>query len=175
MRRILIVGSSGTGKSTVARAIGARLGLPVIHLDNHYWRPGWVPSDDADFDARVAALAAADRRVIDGQYSRTWDLRVGRADMIVWLDLPRRVYFWRVLKRTLRGRGRVRPDLGEGCPERLDLAFPHNVWDYPRRSRGRMIVRLQQSPGARRVVILKSQRQIDAFVAGLVPATASRV
>lgn len=174
LRRVMIVGSSGTGKSTVARAIGDRLGLPVIHLDAEYWRPGWVEPEGADFERRVGEIAARDRWVIDGQYSRTWSLRAERADMIVWLDLPRRIYFWRVLKRTVLGYGRVRADIGSGCPERFDPAFLKYVWNYPRRSRDALYKRITGEQARCRVVILKSQRAIDEFVAGLSPATTGR-
>ena len=83
MRRIMVVGASGSGKSTVARAIGERLDLPVIHLDAEFWRPGWIESDHDDFCRRVAMLATGDRWVIDGQYSVTWAPRAARADAIV--------------------------------------------------------------------------------------------
>ncbi|WP_207232303.1 AAA family ATPase [Micromonospora kangleipakensis] len=66
MRRILIVGSAGAGKSTLAREVARRLDLPLIHLDRHYWRPGWVASGDARFRAEVAALAARPAWVMDG-------------------------------------------------------------------------------------------------------------
>jgi adenylate kinase family enzyme len=76
MRRILVWGAPGTGKSTLARAIGARLGLPVIHLDAEYWRPGWVAPAQEEWLAQVTALAARDAWVMDGNYSATWHLRL---------------------------------------------------------------------------------------------------
>ena len=88
VRRILIVGSAGAGKSTLAREIARRLGLPLIHLDRHYWRPGWVASGDARFRADVAALAARPAWVMDGNYGGTLDLRLPRADLLVLCDPP---------------------------------------------------------------------------------------
>src|SRR5262245_20419109 len=102
MQRILVIGSSGTGKSTLARAMGPRLGLPVIHLDREYWQPGLVAPEPAAWRARVASLVAADAWLMEGNYSATFDLRVPRAQAIVWLDLPRHIYFpravWRIAK-----------------------------------------------------------------------------
>ena len=97
MQRILVIGSSGTGKSTLARAMGPRLGLPVIHLDQEYWQPGWVQPDNAAWLERVAALAAREAWVMDGNYSGTFGQRIPRAQAIVWLDLPRYIYFPRVV------------------------------------------------------------------------------
>ena len=85
--RILVIGPSGAGKSTLARAIGARLDLPVVHLDALFWQPGWVESDDAEFRARIAAVADTDAWVIDGNYSRHLDVRLARAQAAIWLDL----------------------------------------------------------------------------------------
>ena len=101
MRRILLIGSPGSGKSTLARALGARFHLPVTHLDRLWWRPGWVELGAEKFRPLVAEIVARDKWVIDGNYSNTWDLRMPRADTIVWMDLPRRVCLWRVFRRAV--------------------------------------------------------------------------
>ena len=85
-RRWLIVGGSGSGKSTLARRMGARLSLPVIHLDRHYWNTAWTPTPNDEFDQIVADLAAGDAWVMDGNYSRTLHLRLPRAQAVVLLD-----------------------------------------------------------------------------------------
>src|SRR5450631_2597540 len=116
MRRIVILGCSGSGKSTLARRLGARLGLPVVHLDVLFWEPGWTEPDNAAFRARVGAAIAGDAWVSDGNYTtRTFDLRLPRADLIVWMDTPRLVCLARTLKRSALAR--PRPDLPVGCEE----------------------------------------------------------
>jgi adenylate kinase family enzyme len=102
VQRISVVGSSGAGKSTLARHLAARLGLPHLELDSIYHQPGWVPLDAGEFAARVAAAVAADRWVIDGNYSAVRPLIWARADTVVWLDLPRRTVMRRLAWRTLR-------------------------------------------------------------------------
>jgi adenylate kinase family enzyme len=164
VQRIMVIGSSGTGKSTVARRLGEMLGLPVIHLDAEFWRPGWVEPERAIWHQQVAALAARDAWIMDGQYSATWDLRVNRADTIIWLDLPRRIYMTRIIKRTLLNYGRVRGDLGPGCPERFDWPFLKFVWNYPHRSRSNVMVLLEREARVRRVVILRSEREVATFL-----------
>ncbi|MEM9060961.1 MAG: hypothetical protein AAGD13_10915 [Pseudomonadota bacterium] len=136
MRRIMIVGGSGSGKSTLAREIGTRLGLPVIHMDTLFWEPGWIVSEEQTFRARVADAIRGDAWVMDGNYSRTWPERLLRSDTVIFLDLPAWLRFFRVIRRTLRGYGRSRPDLGADCPERIDLGFLFGwVLQYGRRGR----------------------------------------
>ncbi|HEY7548535.1 MAG TPA: AAA family ATPase [Hyphomicrobiaceae bacterium] len=163
MRRILVWGAPGTGKSTLARAIGARLGLPVIHLDAEYWRPGWVKPAQEEWLAQVTALTARDAWVMDGNYSATWDLRLPRAGAVVWLDLPRALYLSRTLRRTFFNWGRTRSDLGRDCPERFDWDFLRWTWTYPARTRGRTIATLNQVRNEKRVVILRSSAEVRRF------------
>ncbi|MFU8850564.1 AAA family ATPase [Micromonospora sp. SL1-18] len=112
MRRILIVGSSGAGKSILAREVARRLDLPLIHLDQHYWRSGWVAATDADFRAEVAQLAGRPPWVMDGNYASTLDLRLPHADLLVLCDPPRLLCLARVLHR--RWTYRATPGVGVG-------------------------------------------------------------
>jgi adenylate kinase family enzyme len=173
MRRILVIGASGAGKSTLARAMGAKLDLPVIHLDRHYWSPGWVAPEPAEWRRRVEALVARDVWVMDGNYSGTFDLRLPSAEAIVWLDLPRRLYFPRAMRRLVVNYGRERGDIGPGCPERFDFDFLFRwVWTYPTRSRPKTLKLLDELARSKRIVVLKSPREVDAFCAGLPAALA---
>jgi len=168
MQRIMIIGGSATGKSTLARAVGGKLGLPVVHLDRHYWSPGWVAPEAAEWRRRVAELAAGDAWVMDGNYSSTFDLRLPRAHALVWLDLPRWMYFPRAVKRLVANYGCERDDIGPGCPERLDVDFLFNwVWNYPTRSRPRTLGLVQELAATKRVVVLRRPREVAAFVADL--------
>jgi adenylate kinase family enzyme len=164
----MIIGGSGTGKSTLARVMGGKLDLPVVHLDRHYWSPGWVAPEVAEWRRRVAELAAGDAWVMDGNYSSTFDLRLPRAHALVWLDLPRWVYFPRAVKRLVANYGRERGDIGPGCPERLDVDFLFRwVWNYPTRSRPRTLRLVQELAATKRVVVLRSRREVATFAAGL--------
>jgi adenylate kinase family enzyme len=119
----MIIGPCGSGKSTLARALGGRLGLPVFHMDQLAWRPGWIESDTAELRARVLRITETAEWVFDGHYGGTLDLRLARADTVVYLDFPIWLCLWRVIRRVVTWRGRTRPDMTEGCPERLDLGF----------------------------------------------------
>ncbi|WP_438278757.1 DNA topology modulation protein [Nitrobacter sp.] len=140
MHRILVMGSSGAGKSTFARKLAAITGIPTISLDALYWKPGWMPSEDAEFDARVAAAANAPRWIMDGNYlSHAGRLRRDLADTAIWLDLPRRTCMIGVMIRIITSYGRVRPEMALDCPERFDADFFHYVWTFRRIQRPRLV------------------------------------
>lgn len=123
MHRVLIIGPCGAGKSTLAAALGDRLGLPVFHMDQLNWQPGWVESSKAAIRERLATILSADRWLIDGNYGGTLALRLARADTVIYLDYPISLCLVRLLRRIWIYRGRSRPDMPDGCPERFDLGF----------------------------------------------------
>jgi adenylate kinase family enzyme len=165
MRRVLVVGSGGAGQSTLAARVGERTGLPVVHRDALYWHPGWTPTAPEAWRAAVAALVAADAWVMDGNYGGTLDIRLRACDTVVFLDLPRLVCLARVIGRWARYRGRSRPDMAPGCPERLTWEFLRWVWEYPSRRRPALLQRLAACD--REVVVLRSRRAVARFVATL--------
>lgn len=112
MRRVLVIGSGGAGKTTLARRIAARTGLPPIHLDALFWKPGWVPTPEPGWDAVVAELVTRDAWVMDGNYGRTLPQRLAAADTVIFLDYPRLRCIWRALRRSIRHHGREA--LGDG-------------------------------------------------------------
>jgi adenylate kinase family enzyme len=164
MKRVLVIGPGGAGKSTLARRLADRTGLPLVHLDQLYWRPGWQPTPEEEWRARVEEIARGDAWIMDGNYGGTLDLRFEACDTIVFLDLPRMVCLWRVLWRQLRHLGRVRPELAPGCPERISWDFLAWVWTYPSRRRGGILEQLAALDGRKRVVILRSTHVIEDFV-----------
>ena len=123
MRRVLVIGPCGAGKSTAATELGRLLDLPVHHLDQLHWREGWVESSREELEAVLAPILASERWLIDGNYGGTMAARLERADTVVYLDYPTWLCLWRALKRVLRFRRQVRPDMAPGCPERFDPEF----------------------------------------------------
>ena len=163
MQRILVIGCGGAGKSTLSRQIGERLQLPVLHLDAHYWQPGWIEPNREDWAQTVAALTARDAWVMDGNYSGTLPMRLAACDRVVFLDLPRWRCLWRVCRRSLTYRGRTRPDMAEGCPERLEWAFFKWIWQFPRQTRPRLEAMLAQVQG-KQVIRLRSPGEVRGFL-----------
>lgn len=164
MNRILILGSGGSGKSTLARQLGGLLHLPVVHLDSHFWNPGWIPKPDEEWDGLVRQYTEQEQWIMDGNYSRTMDIRIKRADVIIFLDLPRLLCMYRIVKRRLMYHNQTRPDMNEGCPEKLDRAFVNWVWSYKTRSRDNTIARLRQAGAHQQVITVTSRRQVKALI-----------
>lgn len=135
MRRILIIGSSGAGKSTIARAMGERLGIPVHHLDERMWRDGCKLVDPHDEASRVAHLLDEPTWILDGNYTASLPQRLRLADSVVWVDYPRELCMFRALKRVIAHFGRNRPDMGGGCREQFDADHLKWIWLYPHRER----------------------------------------
>jgi len=171
--RILVIGCCGSGKTTLARAIAARHRLPTIHLDQHYWRPGWVGPSEAEWRAQVGRLAAEPRWVMDGNYSGTLPQRIAVADAIIYLDMPRWLCLLRVLRRTVLGYGRHRADVAPGCPERFDWMFILWVWNYPTRSRAKTLRLLEAT--SKPVVTLRSPAAVRRWLQDDMPLEGSAV
>ncbi|HYD44452.1 MAG TPA: hypothetical protein VEA79_04205 [Phenylobacterium sp.] len=164
MRRISIVGCSGGGKSTLAKKLGDRLGLKVIHIDQLYWLPGWVERDPADVRRLVAEAAAGEAWVMEGNNSRTFDLRLPRTDTLIWIEQPRWLCLYRAIRRAALGFGRSRPDMAEGCPERFDLEFWRYIWNFNRVTAPRMAAGVAAFGPHLEIVRLHSDREIAAFL-----------
>jgi adenylate kinase family enzyme len=164
-RRILILGCGGAGKSTLARQLGDRLGLPVVHLDIHYWSFGWKPTPEVEWRERLERLATAEAWVMDGNYSASLATRLARCDAIVFLDLPRWLCVLSVLLRWFRYRFAARPDLPEGCPEKLDLEFLSWVWNFRQRSRQKVLDAIEHAGRDVEVLRLTQRAQTRALLA----------
>lgn len=163
MQRVMIIGCGGSGKSTLARQLGEKTGLPVVHLDKLFWKPGWVETPKDEFDAILRREIAKDQWIIDGNFNRTIPERLARCDTVIYLDFSRVACLLGVLKRVLTTYGTVRPDMGEGCPERIDFTFLKWVWNFNKNKRQRNYQLLEEATHAE-VIVLKNRRQVKKFL-----------
>jgi adenylate kinase family enzyme len=169
VRRIMIVGQPGSGKSTLARDLGGRTGLPVMHIDHIHWQPGWIERPREEKTRMCHAVEAGEAWIFEGGHSTTWENRLARAEMLIWLDVPVWPRLWRVLKRTVVWQGRNRPDLPEGCPEgfhRETLPFWHFIWRTRHTSRAQMRRLWDSVPAGKARVCLRSSADVRSFLAG---------
>jgi adenylate kinase family enzyme len=164
MKRILILGCGGAGKSTLARQLGSILGIEVIHLDSLHWRPGWVETSRPEWAATVVELLKRDTWIMDGNYGGTLDVRLMRADTVIFLDLPRRRCLLRVLKRRLQYRGRTRPDMASGCPEKVDWEFLKWIWGFPAKSRPSLLEKVGRFADSKSTYILRRPKEVSRFI-----------
>jgi adenylate kinase family enzyme len=160
----MVVGGPGSGKTTLALALGRRTGLPVRHMDHVHWQPGWVERDRSEKDRLTRAIHAEPAWIFEGGHSRTYDERAARADTLIWLDLPMGLRIWRVLRRTVRDYGRSRADLPPGCPEKFDPRFLLFIVSSRQRSRQKIAALIAAHPHLD-VRHLRKAADVRAFLA----------
>ena len=163
MERILIIGCGGSGKSTLARQLGELLNLPVVHLDKLFWHPGWVESTQEEMDEKIHAALQKPKWIMDGNYNRTLPERLEYCDAVIYLDFSRVACLLGVVRRILTTYGKVRPDMGEGCPERFDLDFLKWVWNFNKNKREQYYRMLNETDGIEKIV-LKNRRAVRKFL-----------
>jgi adenylate kinase family enzyme len=168
-RRVLVSGLAGAGKSTFSRALSAKTGLPLIHLDIHFWKPGWVEPTDEEWREKQRVLLSGDEWIIDGNYHATLDLRLERADTVVYLDTPWWVCVWRALIRGVRKRA---PgfQLPLGCDEstlrrlRDEWSLVWRIWRVRRSDRELEFSTLARHGDHVALYVLRSKRAIRDFL-----------
>lgn len=128
---MLVIGCSGSGKSTLAQRLSAQLGLPYVSMDRaFFWLPGWRSRERSEIREMITQAVAQERWIMDGTSPGTMDLRLPRADLVLWLRLPRLLCIARVIMRRIRYAGRSRPEMADDCPEKIDLEFLRYIWNF---------------------------------------------
>jgi len=117
-RRFIVIGCTGSGKTTMAQAISKRLSIPHVEMDSLFWKPGWGETPDDELFSKVDGATRGDAWVLDGNYSRTRPITWPRAQTIVWLDYRFPRIFWQLLRRTIK-RCISREPMWGGCIERF--------------------------------------------------------
>ena len=163
MERIMIIGCGGAGKSTLARKLGKKTGLPVVHLDRIWWSPGnWEHLDREEFDVLLMQEMEKPRWIMDGNYNRTLDLRLERADMVIYLDFSR----WQCLRgwigRVIKNWGHTRADMAPGCNEWFDPEMAGWIWNFNKQNRKMYLETLGSWQGE--VHILCNRREVKRFL-----------
>jgi len=168
MRRIMVIGCCGAGKSTLARRLHEITKLDLYHLDQYYWKPNWQESETEEWVEKTKELAQKEEWIIDGNYGSSMDIRLERADTVLFLTLPTYKALYRVISRTLKYWGKVRPDMTEGCPERFDMEFLHYVMIFNIKQRPGILKKLNNLPDQTKVHVLKNSSEIDVYLQNLI-------
>jgi adenylate kinase family enzyme len=168
-RRVVVTGIAGAGKSTFSRALSAKTGLPVIHLDLHFWQPGWVEPTADEWREEQLKLITRDEWILDGNYHATLDLRLEHADTAVFLDTSWRVCAWRALVRGVRKRP-IGFQLPNGCEEsalrrlRDECWLAWRIWRVHRSERDLELGILSRHTNHMALYVLRSKGAIRDFL-----------
>lgn len=165
MKRVIVIGCPGSGKSTFSRALARKTGLPLYHLDMMYWRADRTTVPREAFRASLARVLAEDAWIVDGNYSGTMEMRLAACDTVFFLDYPTEVCLAGLSAR----RGKARPDLPwVESEDEMDEEFIRFVTDYTTESRPRVLELLEQYAACdRRVVVFRSRDEADAYLLSL--------
>jgi len=164
----MIVGAPGSGKSTLAIKLGEVTGLPVYHMDKIHHKAGWVERAREEKSVMTHDVHIKDQWIFEGGHSRTYPERYERADTLIWLDFPLWLRLFRVLKRSVKYYGKTRPDMADGCPERLDketIEFISFIWRTRKASRAKIIKLYEAHSPEMQKVRLADLKSVNAFVA----------
>ncbi len=163
MKKILIIGSGGAGKSTFARRLGEKTGIEIIHLDKLHWKPNWTEPPKDEWKETLEKAMCGEAWIMDGNYSGTLEMRLVACETVIFLDMPRIVCVYRVIKRVALSCGKTRPDMAENCFEQFDWEFIKWIWDFQNRSKPKMERLLTQFRDEKTVIRLKSKREVENF------------
>ena len=145
--------------------------IPVVSLDALFWRPGWVEPDRGEFRARAVEATRQPRWIIDGNYtSAEGALRRDMSDTVIWFDLPRATCMLGILTRIAKSYGRVRPEMAEGCPEKIDFEFFRYVWTYRDVQRPKLLAFFAGLRPDQSFVTFTDRTQADRYLGNLAAA-----
>ncbi|MEE9373106.1 MAG: DNA topology modulation protein [Saprospiraceae bacterium] len=164
MKRIMIIGCCGAGKSTFARKLHSLTGIKVIYLDQQYFSPNWEEPQKDEWTKKVKNLVKADQWIIDGNYGGTMNIRLERSDTIFYLKYTTLSCLYRVIKRVITYHGTVRPNMAKGCKERFDLEFIHYVAVFNFVKGKSIEKRLKGISNDKKIIVLKNDKEVSNYI-----------
>ncbi len=167
MRRIVVIGPLGAGKSTLALKIGRLLGIPVHHLDWLYWGDSWTPTPPAEWQALLDRIVAGESWIIDGNFTSSLPQRLAAADIVIYLDISPLTSTIRATRRRMLHRWRPAPGVPGGPRPMFDAQLFRWIWTFPRRNRRYLLEQLGQPSVADKTIILRNPRDVRRFVRSL--------
>ena len=164
MEKVVIIGSAGAGKSTLARKLGSKLNIKVVHLDRVFWQRGWKEKPrDTRIDI-LQDLVREKRWIIEGTYLSSSKARLNAADTIIFLDIPPLLCLWRIIKRHLEYHKHSRRDIPEGCTDKITALRILKILAFPFRGRRTLKQKLRNYK-SKQIIWLRSSKEVEEFLA----------
>jgi adenylate kinase family enzyme len=163
-KKIVIIGSPGSGKTTLSFQLHHIFNVPIIHLDKYYWKPHWQMPTSREFYDIHGSLCIQPEWIMEGMFITTLIPRFIEADIIIFLDMPQSLCFWRVLTRLIKNYGKVLATSAEYCPQRIDFAFLKYVWNFDKNVSPTIYQILKMFASDKQIYILKSQKEVTAYI-----------
>ena len=167
IQKIAIIGSPGSGKSTLALELHKKLGLPLYHLDQYFWKPNWGQPNPEEYKIIHDTLCQKESWIIDGMNLRLLEYRIQQANVIIYLDVPRYRCFWRIFKRTITYYGKEAPSSAEKCPEGFSWKFVQFlkwVWGFKAKYPPKIKSLLATYASTKQIYILRSHKELHHFI-----------
>jgi adenylate kinase family enzyme len=168
MQKIIIVGCPGSGKTTLANQLGKILDIPVHHLDKIFWKEGKKASHQDEFRKLVKELMKEDKWILDGNFKRSVEDRIEKADTVILFDFPKLIIIWRVFKRFFKHFNKVRPDMGGNNKERIEWLHFKYILTYPMKE---YLLKISLLSKDKNLFILKNPREVRVFLKNISTTT----
>lgn len=164
MKKIIIIGSGGAGKSTFAHELGKLLKINILHLDKLYWKPNWIEPSKDEWKKLLEKELQKDEWIMDGNFGGTLEMRLKYCDTVIFLELPRVVCLYRTFKRWIKYWNTNRPDMTVGCNEKIDFEFLGWIWSFPKTKKPKIDEILRRFEGEKTLIRLKSAKEVKQFL-----------
>lgn len=161
MKRVLVIGNNGSGKSVFAVKLGEKTKLPVIHLDAYFHLPGWKKRPNDEWLTLVDGFLKQEKWIIDGLYRKTLIKRIDAADTIIFLDIPKYKAFYRMINRRFKYRKSKRPDMPDFLNEQISFILIRKNLMFNKKVIYKILEKYKDS---KKIIILKNSKEIDQFI-----------
>src|SRR3990172_230224 len=164
MNKIVVIGPPGAGKTEFANEVGRILGIDTVnHLDNFFWKPGWIRTTERERHVIIMNLTEKDKWIIEGNFLDTIDVQFSHADMVIWLNLSPFICLYRVVRRYFSYIGKERPEIAPGCRDKITSQFLFSIFAY-KIIDNKLIKKKLEKQNSPPFVVLNNPNDVNAYL-----------